>query len=175
MKTVLDKVIESVAEFLVHALELEEQSADHYKELADSMEVHNNPEVADLFRKLAKFSCDHAGEVKQRAKGLELPSISPWDFKWTHPDAPEANCRDKADYLMTVCDALMLALHNERQGRDFYRHVSNTACDDEARRLAAEMADEEHEHVGMLEDWLRNAREIGEERIHDPDPPNIPE
>ncbi len=37
------RIIESLVEFLAHALELEEASVEHYEELADSMEIHNNP------------------------------------------------------------------------------------------------------------------------------------
>jgi len=41
--------IASVPEFLAHALELEAESHERYRELAECMEVHNNPEVAELF------------------------------------------------------------------------------------------------------------------------------
>ena len=56
--------IKSLAEFLAHALELEVESAERYRELADSMEVHNNPDVAELFRKLAGYGDGHAQEVR---------------------------------------------------------------------------------------------------------------
>ena len=82
--------IEDVAEFLVHAIALERESVERYEELADSMETHNNPEVARLFRKLAHFGEKHAAEIEHHAEGMELPQIPPWDFKWSTPESPEA-------------------------------------------------------------------------------------
>ena len=61
-------VIDTVGEFLVHALELEEASSDHYDELADSMEIHNNLKVAELFRKLGGYSRQHAKEVHHTSR-----------------------------------------------------------------------------------------------------------
>jgi hypothetical protein len=116
----MSQIIQSLAEFLVHALELEEQSAEQYSELAGSMEVHHNPRVAELFRRLAGYSESHAMEVRRYTAGMELPDIPPWDFKWTCPDATESPCMDQAHYLMNICDALHLALFNERQGREFH-------------------------------------------------------
>ena len=49
-------------------------------ELADMMGVHNNPEVAATFRKLAHYSRLHAQETRDHAKGRKLPVIVPWDF-----------------------------------------------------------------------------------------------
>ncbi|MEA3277077.1 MAG: ferritin family protein, partial [Pseudomonadota bacterium] len=74
--------ITSVAEFLAHALELEYESRERYRELSDSMKVHNNPEIAKLFKRMARYSDLHADEVQNLAEGLSLPAIAPWAFKW---------------------------------------------------------------------------------------------
>ncbi|MGB0713830.1 MAG: ferritin family protein, partial [Gammaproteobacteria bacterium] len=63
------KEIEELTEFLALAYLLEEESADRYHELADNMEVHNNPEASALFRKLAEFGELHAAEVVELAGG----------------------------------------------------------------------------------------------------------
>ncbi len=166
--------IASLPEFLAHAILLERESVERYEELADSMETHNNPEVARLFRKLARFGQLHAHEVEQHAAGMELPQIPPWDFKWSTPEAPESGTMEGVHYLMGTREALEFALHNETMGRDFYAHVAETSPDPEVRRLAAEFADEETEHVGILKEWLVN---LGDDQrpLEDLDPPNIPE
>ena len=169
--------IDNIADFLAHSLELEVESAERYSELADSMEVHNNPEVTELFRTLARYGDRHAAEVRQRAGDIPLPLIAPWDFKWSCPDSPEAPCMDDAHYMMTKCQALELALHNEKRGRDFYRQVAANSPDPEVRRVAAEMADEENSHVHMLKDWIRKeACKLQEdpEDLEDLDPPQMP-
>jgi rubrerythrin len=166
-------IIVSVEEFLVHALELEEASHEQYEELADAMEVHNNLQVAELFRKLANYSRLHAEEVGRRAADLTLPSITPWDFKWKCPSAPESFCMEEANYLMTTSQALEIALFNEIRGRDFYQLVADNTPDEGVKGLALEMVEEENWHVEMLREW-----QAGVEVAHpleDLDPPNMPE
>ncbi len=168
--------IASVEEFLAHALALEAESAERYRELADTMEVHNNEEVAGLFEQLAEYGEAHAREVAERAKGRELPEISPWDYKWTCPEGPESACTDDMHYLMTTCDALRMALHNEIRGRDFYAAVAALSPDPEVRVIAAEMTEEEDQHVDLLNVWI--ARQSVDEPAppqEDLDPPNTPE
>ena len=167
--------ITSVGEFLAHALELETEAAERYRELADSMEVHNNPQVAELFQSMALFSDQHAEEVRQRTQGLEIPAIAPWDFKWNCPESPEAPCMDEVNYMMTPCQALSLALHNEIRGRDFYARVAAESPDGSVRRIAEEMAEEESEHVRLLRQWATRIREVEEVPPEDLDPPNMPE
>ncbi len=168
--------IESVAEFLVHALELEQESAERYRLLAETMAVHHNPEVAQLFRRLADMSDAHASEVIARAEGMLLPEIAPWDFKWTCPGSPETDCEDgEVSYLMTPLQALELALLNEIRGRDFYVQVAGFSPTPRVRALASEMAAEEGDHVQLLRDWLAREREGANAPLEDLDPPNIPE
>jgi rubrerythrin len=166
-------IIDTLEEFLVHAMELEEASQEHYEELADSMEVHNNLEVAELFRKLANYSRLHAEEVHKRAIGRVLPEITPWDFKWKCPSAPEAFCMEDADYLMTTSQALEIALFNEIRGRDFYQEVADSTPDDGVRKMALEMVEEENWHVEMLRNWQDGINV--QQPQEDLDPPNIPE
>lgn len=170
------RVIESVGEFLVHALELEHESAERYRVLAETMAVHHNPEVARLFRRLADMSDAHASEVTAWAEGMLLPEIAPWDFKWQCLGSPEIDCDQVAiDYLMTPLQALELALLNERRGREFYAHVASGSPDRRVRALASEMAEEEGAHVDLLGEWLGRARQGASARPEDWDPPNTPE
>lgn len=169
------KPIESVPEFLVHAIELEHESAERYEQLADSMEIHHNTEVAELFGHLAGMSAAHASDVEALAVGVELPSIAPWDLKWHCPGSPETCVDADVDYLMSAKQAIEVALHNEIRGRDFYAHVASSAPLEDVRRLAGEMAEEENEHVELLKDWLGKETHLSTETPEDLDPPNMPE
>lgn len=166
--------IESLEELCAHALELEHESAGRFHQLADSMEVHHNAEVAGLFRELAELSEAHAAAVAARAHGLALPRIPPWEFKWNCPDGPESHCLDtEVNYLMTATQALRVALFNEEQALAFYQGIVERTGDARVRELAAEMAAEEAEHARLLTEWLqRQARE--DEPADDLDPPNVP-
>ena len=167
--------IGSIAEFLAHAIVLERESVDRYEELADSMETHNNLEIAKLFRKLAHFGELHAHEVEHHASGMELPQISPWDFKWSSPEAPESGAIEEVHYLMGTREALEFALHNETQGRDFYAYVADSSPDEEVRRMAAQFTEEETEHVNILKSWILNLTDEKSFPLEDLDPPNVTE
>lgn len=168
--------IDDVGEFLVHALELEHESSSHYGQLADSMEVHHNQDVAALFRSLAVLSEEHATRIGIRAQAVSLPRIAPWEFKWDRPGGPEGGdpLHGEVSYQMTAKQALELALHNETRGQAFYAHTAAVSADAEVRRLAAEMSAEEAEHVEMLRDLLDEERHRGETAPEDLDPPHMP-
>ncbi|EIC21496.1 ferritin-like domain-containing protein [Thiorhodovibrio frisius] len=167
--------IESLEELCAHALELEHESAGRFHQLADSMEVHHNAEVAGLFRELAELSEAHAAAIEAHAHGLKLPQIPPWEFKWNCPDEPESHCLDEeVNYLMTATQALRVALFNEEHARAFYQGIADHTKDAKVRDLASEMATEEAEHVSLLNEWLeRQSPEA--EPADDFDPPNVPE
>jgi rubrerythrin len=164
----------SVAELFVHALELEHESAERYLELAESMDIHHNTEVARLFRQLAAMSEAHAREVQRRSAGMQLPHIPPWDFKWHCPGSPEGHCdHSRIGYLMTATEALEVAQLNETRSRDFYAWVAAESPDAEVRALAAAMAEEECGHVEIIDTWRRDHAEHCVAPPEDLDPPNI--
>jgi rubrerythrin len=168
------ETIDTIEELLAHALELEHESAARYEQLADSMEVHHNRLTAEQFRHLAELSKAHGEAVEQRAAGVDLPRIPPWEYKWSCPDSPGADCLDQeAHYLMTRVDALRLALHNERRAHAFYAHVAARTVSADVSAMAAEMAAEEADHIAMLEGWLVEA-DREPPRQNDLDPPNVP-
>jgi len=159
-----------VATFLAHALALEVEAADRYEELADVMEVHNNSEVALMFRQMSEFSRMHGLQVKQRAQGHQLPKLRSWEYRWNTPEPPEVGTPDATHYLMTAWHALSFAMENERRGLTYYASVAADSDDAEVRRLAAEMAEEEREHVATLERWLARTPKPSADWSEDPDP-----
>lgn len=162
-------------EFLAHAYALEQESVDRYEELADVMEVHNNHEIAELFRKFAGFGRKHAGEVLRMSAGLELPQLQPWEFKWLDAEGPETGDMLDAHYLMTPMHALQLALGNEQQACEYYGVVARQSPSPEVRELASEFAAEEAEHVTLLQQWIAGTRPADADWDDDPDPPQMPE
>ena len=53
--------------------------------------------------------------------------------------------------------------------------ISQESTDPEVRKLAGEFAEEEKEHLELLEKWMEACSESAEEEIFDPDPPHMPE
>ena len=161
--------------FLAYSVALEEEAAERHGELADMMAVHNNPEVAETFRKLAHYSRLHAQEIRDRSRGSDLPRIAPWDFGWETMEGPETADIGSVNYLMNTVRALQIAMGNEQRAHDFYFAISEESPDPEVRALAAEFADEEKEHLRLLEKWLEKLPDPANEAVFDPDPPHMPE
>jgi rubrerythrin len=163
--------------FLAHAVELETEAADRYDELADSMEAHNNVEVATLFHDLARYSRMHRDEIRETAhKHGPVPNVAPWDFQWGGAnESPEAAAFEDAHYLMTPYHALSMALHCEAQARDYYASVAAETADPAVAALAREYAAEEAEHMELVKQWLDRFPEPEPGWDEDLDPPNYNE
>ena len=149
--------VASLADLLAYALEIEREATTRYEELALQMEVHHNVEVAALFRRLAGYEAEHTREIEERIGALAVPDLSALDFRWVDPESPEATPYDGVSYLMTVRQALELALVNERRALDFYEDLAATLTDLDAQTLAATFAAEEREHVRYVEEALAKA------------------
>jgi rubrerythrin len=161
--------------FLAHSVALEEEAAERHDELADMMEVHNKPAVAATFRKLAGYSRLHAQEIRDHSRGADLPRIAPWDFGWESTEGPETADIGDVNYLMSPARALEIAMGNERRAHEFYFAVSRESPDGAVRALAAEFAEEEQEHLALLEQWRAKLPAEAEDAPYDPDPPHMPE
>jgi rubrerythrin len=165
----------NLATFLAYSVALEEESAERHDELADMMDVHHNAEVSETFRKLAGYSRLHAAEIREHSVGRELPVIAPWEFGWDEMEGPETADIADTNYLMSVSDALKIAMGNERRAHDFYQDISKHSPDAGVRGLAAEFAAEEGEHLELLQEWQKKIADSGDEFVFDPDPPHTPE
>ena len=67
----------SMAELLVHALVVELEAVQSYKDLAAQMEQCGNKEVAELFQKMAVLEAEHAETIRQKSGDIELPELAP--------------------------------------------------------------------------------------------------
>ena len=167
--------INLIDELLAHSLAIEREAAERYAELADQMEVHHNHEVAALFRKLAAIEAKHIAEVERRSAGHTLPHIPPWEYRWGDAESPEAPLHDEAHYLMTPYHALSLALAAEQRAEKFFAQVAATATQEDVRRMAGGLRDEEAEHVSLIEKWLNRYPKPEAGWDQDTDPPTAHE
>jgi rubrerythrin len=142
----------SLPEFLAHAIALEHEAAERYLELADMMESYRNDEVAATFRDMVRYSRMHHDSIVARARGLTLPALRSWQYRWRQP--PETGGEEAFDPALSAYGALRYARENEFRAQSFYAQVAADAGDAEVRRLAQEFAVEETEHVQALDDWL---------------------
>lgn len=158
--------------FLAYALAIENEAVERYTTFAGQMDVTNNPEVAGLFREMARLERLHAREIEARIGDQPLPVGAPWDFDWPHGEPPEAVDFSDTHYLMTPYQALTLMLEAERRAVGFFETVEDTTADEEVRGMAAELAAEEREHVELVRKWRERYPPPEKGWDEDPDPPN---
>jgi rubrerythrin len=163
-------VMASAAEFMAHAYAMEAEAAERYAEFADSMEVHNNREVAELFRKLSRIEQRHADQIMEQMGWKQSPATAA-DVRWEGAEGPETADPTELHYLMQPYHALQIALHNERRARDFFAHLAKATKDKGVRAGALEMEEEEAEHVRLIEEWLKRTPKPDANWQADQDPP----
>ena len=162
--------VASAADFMAHAYAMEVEAAERYAEFADSMEVHNNPEVAELFRKLSRIEQRHADQILEQMGWKQSPLTS-LKVRWEGMEGPETADPTELHYLMQPYHALQIALHNEKRARDFFAHLAKVTKDAGVRKGAREMEEDEAEHVRLIEAWLKRTPKPDPNWQTDQDPP----
>lgn len=144
----------SLSELLLHALVIELEAVQRYEQLADMMEQTGNRKVAKIFEKMSKIEANHAEIIDAQIKGRSLPMLTPSQYHWRGPEAPENTDSTRLFHLMTPSQAMSLALDNERRAYEFFSDVVDDSTDESVREMAAEFAAEEEQHVAWVEEWL---------------------
>lgn len=171
--------------FLAHSIALEQEAADRLHELAETMEVHNNRVLYELFTELAAYSETHAADIRELARaagqGEPLPRFKAWEYFWPDDESPEMFHYARVHYLMSVEDALLTALAVEQDAESFYRNIAKCTGNPEVETLAEQFAKEEREHVLAISNRLSIVEAAAQNASSkvlnqtDFDPPHMPE
>ena len=110
------------SEFLARAWTMEVEAVERYSMLADAMEEHNNPEVAELFRKLARIEQLHAdGIVEQKESLRPQPALAAGELLWEKSEGMETADPGELHYRMQPYHALQMALAARTTGQAVLR------------------------------------------------------
>ena len=160
------------SEFLARAWSMEVEAVERYSILADAMEEHNNPEVAELFRKLARIEQLHADGIMEQQESLRpQPALATGEFLLEETEGMETADPGELHYRMQPYHALQMALAGEQRAEQFFMKTARAARSASVRKIALEMAAEETEHVRLIEDWISRTPRPAEDWAYDPDPP----
>ena len=164
--------IASASAFMAHAYAMEAEAAERYAEFADSMEMHNNLEVAELFRKLSRIEQRHADQILEQMGWKQSPATAA-NYRWEGTEGPETADPTELHYLMQPYHALQIALINEKRARDFFANLAKVATNAGVRKGALEMEEDEAEHVRLIEEWLKRTPKPDANWEADQDPPML--
>ena len=158
-------------DFMASAYAMEIEAADRYAEFADQMESHNNPSVAEFFRKLARIEGLHARQILDEM-GWKTPRRAAFAHRWDSPEGPETTSMDEVHYLMQPMHVLELALKAEQSAEKHYAKIAkDPKTPPSIRKVAIEMRDDETEHVRLIREWMAKVPKPDANWDHDPDPP----
>ena len=159
-------------EFMARAYTMELEAIERYAQFAEQLDTHNNKEVANLFRKLSQIETLHAKRILEEMRWPSMPALGA-AYAWEGPEAPETAPFGDLHYLMQPYHALEIALQCESQAQQYYESIAASKAPRRVRSAAAEMAEEEREHVQLIRDWLKKVPKPGAGWDRDPDPPRI--
>jgi rubrerythrin len=161
------------ADFMARAYAMELEATERYAQFAESLETHNNREVAQLFRKLADIETLHAKRILEEMKWPSVPALPP-AYAWEGLEGPETAPFDGLHYLMQPWHALEIALRCEREAQKYYEGSAATSgAPKQVRDTAREMAAEEAEHVRLIQEWMKRVPRPAAGWDEDPDPPRV--
>ncbi|MBL8342353.1 MAG: ferritin family protein [Rubrivivax sp.] len=160
----------TLEELMAQALEMEREAVARYTELADMMEVHNNTEVAALFRKMAEYEGHHVAQILAEMGWADDRGAPRSAGAWASPEAPESVPIDEVHYLMHPWHALHLAAEAEERAVNFFDALARTTEIEPIRRAALEMHAEEVEHLELVRAWMARFPKPDDDWAADPDP-----
>jgi rubrerythrin len=164
--------VKRYADFMARAYTMELEANERYTQFADQLDSHNNREVAQMFRKLAAVEALHAKRILEEMGWPSMPALPP-AFAWDSAEAPETAPFDAVHYLMQPWHALEIALQCELQAQKYFEGIVASKAPARVRKAAAEMADEEREHVQLIRDWMKRVPKPAPGWDEDPDPPSV--
>ncbi len=108
----------SVADFYAHAIAIEREAAENYRELAAQMGNLGNQEIAKLFERLANMEQLHALGLQARAKGIKLPRLGAKAHAWLDAGPTEVSHYELLFSRVQPHHVLLLALRAERHAKE---------------------------------------------------------
>jgi rubrerythrin len=163
--------ISNLNDLLAVAYQIEIDAVERYKLLADQMETHNNPELVKVFRDLARAESIHGEEIRRLAVDFDVANRARQIARFGRTESPEEAALDSAHYMMTPWHALQLSLAGEKRALAYFSSVVETATDPKVKATAAELVEEEAEHVNLVNRLLRRYPRPDDSWAEDPDPP----
>ena len=161
-------------DFMARAYAMELEANERYAQFADQLDTHNNREVSQMFRKLSEVEALHAKRILEEMRWPTTPALPP-AYAWETAEAPETAAFDQLHYLMQPMHALEIALKCELQAQKYFEDIAASKAPATVRKAAAEMADEEREHVRLIRDWMKRVPPPRPGWDEDLDPPHVTE
>ena len=144
----------AVDQFYADALAIEIEASASYRVLAREMRQGGNARSAALFLKLARLEAGHADKLGKRAATAELLPRARERLLARKAGRTEVPNYEFMYREVPPYHALLMALESERRAKAYFERIRANTRDPEIKKLAAEFARDEAQHVAWLEEAL---------------------
>ena len=172
-RTGLRRRIASVSALYAHAMMIEQEAVERYREFAAYMAEYGNDAVANLFGKLAEFEAEHAFHLAKRTAGMALPKLA--RGAWLENGAPVPEAHAFVMRMLTPRLALEIALRAEERAKAFFDRVLEEASDAGIREVARDMARDKQSHIDRVREELARVPLPFRPSEEQPGDPTIPQ
>ncbi len=167
--------IDTMQDLLTAAYMVEEAAAECLTSLSHQMEVHNNPQMAELFARMAEMRAEHAATIHAAMEPAWRTEIYNREMRWLGESCPGAVEMEQAHYLMQPAHGLKIARNACARIHDFFADIAGMTQDEAIRRKATELKAEVAAHLRAVEEELARTPDPEEHWNHDDDPPVLQE
>ena len=175
LKAGLGRRIGSVGQLYAHALLIEREAAERYREFASNMAEHGNDTLAGLFEQLAEFEGEHAYQLAKKTAGMTLPKLAAGEHAWLDQESPVPEAHAFVYRMLTPRLALEIALRAEERAKAFFEKVHAEAGDAGLRKVALDLAHDEQAHVAWVNAALAHVPQPYRPSEEQPGDPTIPQ
>lgn len=173
-KAGLRRRIGSVGSLYAHALLIEREAAERYREFASHMAEHGDDTLAELFEQLAEFEGEHAYHIAKKTAGMTLPKLAAGEHAWLDQEAPVPEAHAFVYRMLTPRVALEIALRAEERAKAFFEKVLAESNDSGIREVALDMARDEQAHIAWVNEALARVPQPYRPSEEQPGDPTIP-
>jgi hypothetical protein len=144
----------TVSELCGHALELERDCEQRFREYTAQMHAVGAHGLANVFEDLAQQGVSDIAALEAASGSHKAAQLSPWEYAWRLTYMPEGVGSHPRIVPRNGREALQLAVQAKRRALSFYSDVAENARDAVVRGCAAEMATGEKDLLKRLERML---------------------
>ena len=144
------RAIASIEEFYAHALAIEREAAERYREFERWFRERDDEVLAGLCASIGQAEEEHYRALARDSRGLQLPALAEGQHSWLEVGSPEAPVRELFYRVAEPRHLLQIALQGELEAAAFFNWVERTAPDPAVRAAARRMAMEEEQHVAWV-------------------------
>ena len=158
LKTTPPDAVRSLDELFAIARAMEHEAATRYMQLAGRMRSEGQPQIADLFERLAADENGHEANVLNWSVDRSGKAPDPAAIRWELPETFDAEMAEElaSSRLINTYRVLSMAVRNEERAFTLWAYIAAEAEQSEIQQAAERMAREELEHISLL----RRARRL---------------